>query len=225
MLNRLTSNACGALALLVILLSAPVAKAQRRADIGPELALRTGLALPFGEVDGSGGNNLDGYAGSAIPIGISGGVRIDQTLFFGARFQYAFPQMKNPAGSCENVSCDGSGVQVGLEGSYRFTPDAKFAPWVGLGGGYEWWRADYFTQNAGLGGTVRGFQGFVHGGGDVRVGPQLVVGPFAEVSFGRFDHSTGRVRVGNTTNETPSDIADTALHTWVTLGVRGAFGL
>jgi len=225
MLNLTKAQACGALALLVVLLSASGAEAQRRADIGPELALRTGLALPFGEVDGSGGNNLDGYLGSAIPIGVSGGVRIDRTIFFGARFQYAFPQMKNPNGSCQNVSCDGSGMQVGLEGSYRFMPDATFAPWVGLGGGYEWWRADYFTPNAGLGATVRGFQGFLHGGGDVHVGPQFVIGPFAEVSFGRFDHSTGRVRVGNTTNETPADISDTALHTWVTIGVRGAFGL
>jgi hypothetical protein len=198
--------------------------AQGPAGAGPEVALRTGLALPFGQVDGTANNNLDRYASSAIPIVVEGGYRVDPTLFFGVRFQYQFPQLKNPNGNCDNVSCDGSGVQLGVEGIYRFAPASKFAPWVGLGAGYEWMRADYFTNNAGVGATVRGFQGLVQGGGDVRVGPQLVLGPFIEASFGRFDSSTGRVRLGNTTSESESDISSTAWHTWVTFGVRGAFG-
>jgi hypothetical protein len=202
----------------------PRAMAQRPADTGPEVAVRAGLAVPFGQVQGGMNQNLDRYVSTAIPLGIEAGYRIVPALFVGVRFHYAFPQLKNPGGNCDDVSCDGSGVQLGLEAIYRFMPESKFAPWVGLGAGYEWWTADYFTSNAGLGATVSGFQGLLQAGGDVRVGPQLALGPFLEVATGRFDSSTGRVRIGNTTNSTDSDISDTAWHTWLTLGVRGAFG-
>jgi hypothetical protein len=206
--------------------TASTARAQRSAESGPELALRTGLALPFGDVDGGADNHLDRYAGSAIPLVLEVGYRVDPTLFFGARFDYSFPQLKNPAvgGNCDNTSCDGSGVRLGLEGIYRFLPADRFAPWVGLGAGYEWMTADYFGPNGGAGATVRGFHGLIQAGGDVRVGPQLVLGPFVELSMGRFDSATTRVRIGNLTTETDDDITDTAWHSWLALGLRGAFG-
>ena len=63
--------------------------AQWSSDAGPELALRTGVALPFGQLDGGSGNNLDRYASSAIPLVVEAGYRVDPTLLFGARFGYA----------------------------------------------------------------------------------------------------------------------------------------
>ena len=232
----MSSNRCGtrrrvgrpatiAIAIACALTAAGDAMAQRPADSGPEVAVRAGLALPFGQVQGGMDQNLDRFVSTAIPLGISAGYRVDPTLFFGLRFHYAFPQIKNPAGNCDNVSCDGSGVQLGVEAIYRFMPESKLAPWVGLAGGYEWWTADYFTSNAGIGASLGGFQGLLQAGGDVRVAPQVVLGPFVEVSTGRFDSRTDRVRIGNSTSATDTDIADTAWHTWVTLGVRGAFGL
>ena len=223
--DRIRFRAAAATALAMSLLGGRAALAQPSVDRGPEIALRTGIALPFGQVEGGNNTDLDRYASSAIPIVIEAGYRLDPALFFGVRFQYAFPQLKNPNGNCDNVSCDGSGVQLGIEGIYRFLPASRFAPWAGLAAGYEWWTADYFTTNLGAGATVSGFQASLQAGGDVRVTPQLVVGPFIDVSFGRFDSSTDRVRIGNTTNTTERDIADTAMHTWVTIGVRGAFGL
>ena len=140
--------------------------------------------------------------------------------------QYGFPQLKNPNGGCSgNVSCDGSVVMLGLESTYRFQPEATFAPWLGVGFGYEWASADFSAPNAGGGATDKGFQALVQAGGDVRVTPKLVLGPFLEASFGRFDSADTRVRFLNTTTQTSADITNTAWHTWVTLGVRGAFDI
>jgi hypothetical protein len=190
---------------------------------GPEAAVRLGLAIPAGSI--ANGTNLDTYAGSAVPLVLEGGYRVDPSLFLGVRFQYGFPQLKNPNGSCDgNVSCSGSVVQLGLEGVYRFLADQKFAPWLGLGFGYEWASADYDATNGGAGATYKGFQGLLQGGGDIRASSQLVLGPFVEVAFGRYDTAETRVRILNSETSRSADITDTAVHTWISLGVRGAFG-
>jgi len=192
-------------------------------DHGIEAAVRLGLAIPAGSMQS--GTSLDSYAGSAVPLVLEAGWRIDPSLFVGARFLYAFPQLKNPMGSCNsNVSCDGFDTSLGVEGVYRFMADRKFAPWAGVGFGYEWASEDINRPNGGLGGTYRGFEGLLQVGGDVRTSSQLVLGPYAEVSLGRFETTDGRLRIGNTTTDTTMDIANTAVHTWISFGIRGAFG-
>jgi hypothetical protein len=190
---------------------------------GPEAGVRLGLAIPAGSIQS--GENLTAYAGSAMPVVVEGGYRIDPSLFVGARFQYAFPQLKAPVGSCNNaVSCSGSVMQLGVEGVYRFLADRGFAPWAGLGFGYEWASGDYDRANGGTGATFRGLQGLVQVGGDARVSSQLVLGPYVEAAFGRYGTADARTRLGNTTTETTMDISNTAIHTWISIGMRGAFG-
>jgi hypothetical protein len=195
---------------------------------GPEAGVRFGVAVPTGSIQGGGGNgsNLDAYAGSALPFVLEAGYRFDPSLFLGARFQYAFPQLKAPVGSCNNtISCSGSVMQLGIEGVYRFLADRTFAPWAGLGFGYEWASADWDRANGnGFGATYRGLQGLIQAGGDGRVSSQLVLGPFIEVAVGRYDTTDDRTRVGNVTTETTTDITNTAVHTWISIGMRGAFG-
>jgi hypothetical protein len=191
-------------------------------DRGAEVALRSGLAIPFGEsVEGT---NFDQYASSAIPLLVEAGFRVDSSLFVGARFGYAFPQLKNPNGACNNADCGGSDIAVGLEAIYRFVPEQTFAPWIGLGGGYEWTSADISGQNASSSSTVSGFQGLAMIGGDYRVNQQLVLGPAVELAFGRYDSIESTTRLGGLTTSTDNDIQNTAWHTWLTFGLRGAFG-
>lgn len=215
-----------AIGLVAFILLPVAAHAQGSPEAGLELALRTGVAVPFGDIQNN--SSLDSYAKSAIPLVVEGGYRFDSNLFAGARFQYGFAQVKNPNGSCSNnnASCGGSVVTLGLEGIYRLQPQAQFAPWLGVGAGYEWssWDAESSVLNGAAGATMKGFVAMVQGGGDVRVTPQLVLGPFLEASFGRFDTVSTRLRLGNTLSESDSDINDTAWHMWVALGVRGAFG-
>ncbi|HEY2730880.1 MAG TPA: hypothetical protein VGK52_13145 [Polyangia bacterium] len=204
-------------------LLAPAARAEGARERGPELALRLGLALPAGSIND--GTHLDSYASTAVPLIFEGGYRVDANLFLGARFQYAFPQLKNPNGSCSgNTSCSGSIVTLGVEGTYRFLPEQTFAPWLGLGFAYEWASAEYDAPNGGLGATNKGFQVLAQGGGDVRVSSQLVLGPFVEAAFGRYESRDGWLRLGNATTSSSADITNTAWHTWISFGVRGAFG-
>jgi outer membrane autotransporter protein len=191
-------------------------------DRGAEVALRSGLAIPFGETQD--GTDFDQYASSAIPLLVEAGFRVDSSLFVGARFGYAFPQLKNPNNACNNADCSGSDVTLGLEAIYRFTPEQTFAPWVGVGGGYEWTTADASAQNVSGSYTVSGFQGLAMVGGDYRVNQQLVLGPAVELAFGRFDSLETTTRLGSITMSTDNDIQNTAWHTWLTLGLRGAFG-
>jgi Outer membrane protein beta-barrel domain len=223
---RVSSFVIVALTVLAVAPGAARARTESPPDSGLELGLRLGLSLPFGSIDAN--NSLDRIAGSAVPLVVEAGYRATPNLFLGARFQYAFPQLKNPAGTCGgNTSCDGSDVVLGVEGIYRFLASQTFAPWVGLGVGYEWLSVDYSSNNVnvGAGATDRGIQPLAQIGGDVRVTPHLVLGPYLEAAFGRFNQQSVRTRLGNGTTETDSDIGDTAWHTWVTLGVRGAFGI
>jgi hypothetical protein len=208
------------IAFLALLLSTAAAHAEGPVpDRGAEIALRSGLAIPFGETQN--GSNFDQYASTAIPFVVEAGFRADASLFFGARFGYAFPQLKNPNNACTNASCDGSVVTLGLEGIYRINPYQTFAPWFGLGAGYGWTSADASANNVTAGFTFRGFEGQLMAGGDYRLSDKLVIGPALEFAFGRFDTVETRTPIlGN--RET--DVTNTAWHEWLTIGVRGAFG-
>jgi len=203
------------------------ARAARSPDSGAEVALRLGVALPFGEA--ASGSNLDSAVSNTVPLIVEGGYRLDSNLFFGARFQYAFANFKKPNGLCVgNASCGGSDVALGLEALYRFTPANTFAPWLGLGAGYEWLNENISpgnpNANASTSGSIKGFQGLVQLGGDVRVTDKLVLGPFIEAAFGRYESASTSTTIGNTTTDTSADITNTAWHTWLTIGIRGAFG-
>lgn len=212
------------LAFLMVVFPAALARAQGAPvpDRGAEVAVRTGLAIPFGST--AEGSDFDQYASSAIPLLIEAGFRVDSHLFLGGRFGYAFPNLKNPNNVCTNASCDGSVVTLGIEAIYRLMPEETFAPWIGGGLGYDWTAFDASTQNASAGGTYSGFQGLLMAGGDYRVNQQLVLGPAVEASFGRFDTVASHARIGNLNTSNETDITDTAWHTWITLGIRGAWG-
>jgi hypothetical protein len=214
------------LAFLMVVLPAALAAAQGAPvpDRGAEVAVRTGLAIPFGST--AEGSDFDQYASSAIPLLVEAGFRVDSHLFLGGRFGYAFPNLKNPNNVCTNASCDGSVITLGIEGIYRLMPEETFAPWLGVGLGYDWTSVDVTAQNANLGGsaTYSGFQGILMAGGDYRVNQQLVLGPALEASFGRFDTVATETRLGGSTTSMEADITDTAWHTWITLGIRGAWG-
>jgi hypothetical protein len=210
---------------IALTLAATAARAQGDPERGPEIALRTGLMLPFGDrgniQGGANGGTLDNYASKALPFVLEGGYRLDSNLFFGLRFQYAIPDLKN----CGN-DCDGSVITLGVEGTYRFMPGATFNPWVGVGIGYEWASVNG-TAGTLANGTVTysGFQPLAQLGGDIYVAPKFFLGPFVEAAFGRFDNVHGEGTVLNTAFETDTAITDERWHMWLTLGLRGAFDL
>lgn len=211
------------LVLAVVPLSG-VAFAAGAPDAGVEVALRTGVALPYGELWN--GMKLKSYASVVVPFVVEAGYRLIPGLFLAGRFQYGYAFVHNPVGSCQDISCDGSVITVGAEVLYRFAPEAAFAPWVGVGLGYEWAAADITFSSVPQSAnsySYRGPQGLLQVGGDGRVGRQVVLGPFVEVALGRFDKAEEHTHSADF-DATIDLLASPAWHAWFSLGVRGAYG-
>jgi hypothetical protein len=190
---------------------------------GPEIAVRLGLAVPTGDSDA--GLKLSDGVLYTLPLIVEAGYRVIPTVFVGARLEYAFSGFSNSDGGLcptSGPSCIGRNTVLGVEAIYRL-PRPGFAPWFGVGGGYEWLSKDISgpSPNGGSS-TFRGWQLLFAIGGDVRVTPHVALGPFFEAQAGKYDDHT--LSGFGYPTKLDLELTDTAWHTWLVLGVRGAFG-
>ena len=199
-------------------------------DSGFTLALRLGYGIPFGDTsaDASGaatplGDQLQGE----IPIWIDVGYRFARSWFVGAYLQLGIGIVntdKAASGGCNlpGVSCKGSDVRLGVEGTYGFSPGQSFNPWIGLGTGYEWvnLQAESSTGNGEF--TFKGWEWFtLQVGGDFSLSRVFALGPYA--SFGLGQYSSANVTFGSTT--VSGDVPNKKAHAWLQLGAKGTFNL
>ena len=200
-------------------------------DSGFTLALRLGLGIPFGDTsaDASGtATPLGDQLQSQIPIWIDVGYRFARSWFVGAYLHLGVGMVNQDKAAGGNVcnqpgvSCKGSDVRLGVEGTYSFSPGQSFNPWIGLGTGYEW--ASLQGESSTLNGefTFKGWEYFtVQVGGDFSLSRVFALGPFA--SFGLGQYSSANVTFGSTTFS--GDIANKKVHGWLQLGVKGTLNL
>jgi opacity protein-like surface antigen len=184
-----------------------------------ELGARLGYSLPAGSTMGN-ESLSDGFSGQ-LPVQMDVGYRINPHFYVGAYGQlgYAFPK-----GDCSvpGVSCSGLGTRLGINAQYHVLPDAKFDPWIGVGTGYEWLTAKMSGGNQTASATAHGFELVnLQIGGDYRVSKQFAIGPFASLSLGQFSKQSTSING----QDLSGDIQNTALHEWITLGVKGTFDL
>ena len=110
----------------------------------------------------------------------------------------------------------------GVEAQYHLMPDQAFDPWVGLGVGLE--NANVSASANGQSSSF-GTSGFdfvtVMGGADYKVMPSLGVGPFVNFSLGQYNNASS----SEGGQSSSSSIQNTALHEWLTLGVRGYYDI
>lgn len=200
-------------------------------DSGFTLALRLGYGIPFGDTsaDASGaamplGDQFQGE----IPFWLDAGYRFARNWFVGAYFQLGIGLVNKDKAAGGNVcnlsgvSCKGSDIRLGVEGTYSFSPGKSFNPWIGLGTGYEWvsLQGESSTGNAEF--TFKGWEWFnLQVGGDFSLSRFFAVGPYA--SFGLGQYSSANVTLGNTTFS--GDVANTRTHAWLQLGVKGTLNL
>jgi opacity protein-like surface antigen len=186
---------------------------------GFELGARLGFGLPLGSTQ-KGSELSDGTSGQ-IPLWIDAGYRITPNIYVGAYGQLGHVLLKD-AGCANATDCGAQSYRIGANAHYHFMPSQKFDPWAGVGIGYEWLHASGKVRGADVSSTTGGFE-FVNLqlGGDYRLSPNAAIGPFASFSVGQF--SSNSVTAGGETRS--SDIEKTALHEWLTLGVRGVFDL
>jgi hypothetical protein len=110
------------------------------------------------------------------------------------------------------ADCSASGMRVGVQLLYDFTPGAPMNWWAGIGTGYEW--ATLTVEGDDL--DVAGWEwATLQGGVDWTVSKGFGLGPFVSWGFGQYstyDDGTGSV-----------DIENKGTHQLVQIGVRGLF--
>ena len=189
---------------------------------GIELGARTGYSIALGSATGSGPGapsaNLGDVISGAIPLWIDAGYRFaSPNLFVGAYFQYGIGFNGSQLNNCQ---CSTNVVMYGLQAHYHFLPDQTIDPWVGYGIGME-------SANAsGPNGTGLSLSGWDYGifqvGADYRgLVDNLSVGPMLMFGLGQY----GNASTSQGGQSSSQSIPNTALHEWLTIGVRGAYDI
>jgi hypothetical protein len=124
-----------------------------------------------------------------------------------------------------------STLAYGLQANVLF-PSKEMSGWAGAFGGLERFDGSGTMSGGAQGPTgstkvsYSGWQAGVQGGADWAVAPGLVVGPFASLAFGQYGSYSGELSApGVPTQTTSGDVKDKGTHEWLTLGVRGSYGL
>jgi hypothetical protein len=97
-------------------------------------------------------------------------------------------------------------------------PAGSVDPWLGLGVGYEIFGASLTTQGRTISTDTKGFEFLnLQGGADFKVADAVAVGPFLSFSLGQYSSVSS--------GDASGDITNKAIHEWLTIGVKGTFGL
>jgi outer membrane protein W len=171
------------------------------------LGLRLGYGLPMGSIM-KGDKMSDAFSGM-IPIWLDVGYMVTPNIMVGVYGNYGIVSLKDCSGDCS-----ASQLRFGVQGQYHISPAEKLDPWFGLGIGYE----KMSVKAGGDDGSISGMEYLnLQAGLDYKLSPAFGLGPFLSFSLGQYGSaSSGGVS---------ADIPETAMHQWLTLGVRGAFNL
>ena len=190
---------------------------------GVEIGLRLGYGIPLGDAakDVKLGDSLKGQ----IPIRIDAGYRINPNIYVGLYFSYGIAMInKDKTKGCDQsgVDCSAHTLNFGVMGAYHIMPEASFDPWVGLGLGLEQVGQKVSAGGKDFSSTAKGLTFLdLQVGGDFKATPNFMVGPFVSFAIGQYSSVSSETPAGSAS----ADITDKGLHQWLTIGVRGAYGI
>src|SRR5450755_3004762 len=178
---------------LVFLLASTAAATEPSSSLGLELAFRTGVMFPAGNLVRD--QSLPALVGMQIPLVLDVGLRINEYVSVSITGQYAFGTSD---GQCPNMlNCSANDAQVGAELDFHPWGRKGVDAWVGFGFGYEW----LVFHEPFPGGTPRSLSGFVALSLDVGIDfglDKVRLGPFVGLTMGVFSQETGPDDDGNT---------------------------
>jgi hypothetical protein len=200
---------------------------------GFQLAIRSGVALPFGSANGSSfglsnpppehwSSSMSDLSGWQIPLTIDIGGKPNPHVFIGGYISYAMGQTAGRlADACDRLplDCYSSSFRIGAQIHYVFSPHEWVTPWLGYGIGYSWFSAGDGVRDV----SLRGFE-FAHflGGVDIRLSRTLGIGPFVDWSIGSYGHQDLAASPPQT-GAVSGDIPNRAANYWLTIGPRIVF--
>jgi hypothetical protein len=190
---------------------------------GFALSFGLGYGSPLGDImKNTSGVNMamsDGIS-DQIPFTLGAGFRVNQLFSLGLALQYAVLTIKN----CDTgSSCSGSDTRLGAEGRFHFAAEQSFSPWLSVGLGYEWLGISETGANV-FDLTLKGADFEVQAGGDFRVSPTFVLGPYVGLRAGTYSSSSVSMPGVGAGSADISD-ANQTTHGWLTFGIRGMFTL
>jgi hypothetical protein len=194
---------------------------------GFQMAVRTGLSFPLGDISGEKGDGMSHDFATQIPLLVELGAKVHPMIFLGAYTGLSLGGTSSAFSDAQGCgkggrSCLASTLRIGFEVQIHFQPAERVNPWIGYGIGFE-----SASASANGGGAVEASESFTGfelarfaGGIDFRLSRIFGIGPFAELPFGTYSHAHVLGADGTTAD---SPITNTALHVWPTIGVRGVF--
>lgn len=209
----------------VVVLAVAALLAPLPATAGIVLGARAGWAFPMGEVRD--GLDLDSVVRGQIPLQVDLGWRFADQFTLGAYVRLAPGVVANnieDACDASRVDCDGPfGFAAGGQLELTLTP-GRAGPWVGAFGGFESLNFDDVPRGIDETGRIdfkfRGWEAGLQGGIDFAWGV-LAIGPYASVSIGRYTDTERDVSGDDVIIDVEEE--DEANHTWIQVGLRGAF--
>lgn len=209
---------------LTVLAIEPTARAEEPppARRGFQLAMRTGAAVPVGELRTD--FKMSDALGVQLPFLLDVGWKPLAPLFVGV---YLGAAVGGATGVVERqctsvgLSCTGLGFRGGLQVSYQFLPAARVGPWIGYGIGYEIGGSSGSNGDRSISNSYRGFE-WAHllGGADIRLTEYFGIGPFLDVALGQYDRAKSEAEDGGRVTALGGTIEDKAFHAWFIFGVR-----
>lgn len=191
------------------------------------LGARVGYAFGFGDVGGdeSGTLKMSDWSEGHVPIQVDAMFRLLPGFAVGPYFSYGFGftggDLDTEVCDISSVDCSNRIMRLGLQATYSLPAAMGFAPWAGIGTGYEWNKLDIESPGGDGDLEVRGWEIVnLQFGADFAT-PVVRVGPFVMLSVGRYgegDASGFGVSGGG-------DIDKKKLHEWLQIGIRGMFDL
>ncbi|MDB4935590.1 MAG: hypothetical protein JWP87_2562 [Labilithrix sp.] len=196
-----------------------------KARTGFQIAVRTGVAVPLGNVQ-EGGKMSDAF-GVQVPLVADIGGKVIPNLFIGGYLGISFGGVGDSIKAlCDNaaVDCTAVGFRFGVQAQLHILPAAKLNPWIGYGIGYEIAGASGSKNNNKLTSALGGVE-FAHimAGFDYRINKVVGIGPFADFALGQYSIASVETTIGGNTIKTDGDIAKTSLHEWLLAGVKVTF--
>lgn len=219
-MKKLLVGAAGAATLLGLFSSTAMAQ-----EKPISLGLRVGYGIPMGKVQDDltvAGQTqefkLSDTVSSALPaLQLDAGYFVTPEIMVGGYFGYALLSVADDA--CPSgADCSANQLRFGIQGQYHLSRGESLDPWFGLGFGYESISTSISAGGQSVDGSISGLE-FVslNGGADFEVADGIGVGPYVSFALGQYSKVSDSA--GNDV-----DIDKTAMHQWLTLGVKGTFG-
>ncbi len=183
-----------------------------------EIGLRTAYAVPFGKATDASGDDLNKTVRRDVPVSLDLNYRFSEEVYGGGYFSYGFAALGDPvAASCASgATCSARTLRIGLAAYYHMAPRGQYDPWLGVSVGYEQAKVSASGPGGSSDATISGFELMnLQAGLDYRASSLFAVGPFLSAGVGQYSH----IDAGSTSGS----ISNTALHGWLSFGLRMSF--